>query len=523
LLAVLVLTNVGRLDIIDGQIRYEVAANWLDSGQPILRDPLLARGMLAVKTATASYSVYNAGASVTPMPLMLLSRLLPGHTIERDRFAFSMTGPIFGAAVSALLALGYAMLGLNLARSTAWAAIASLSTLWWPGSVTVFDQNQHGFFLLAAILLAWQSGRRDSFALAAFAGLTGGLLVAFQENYLLLLPLIGLPVLAHSPERGTPWRLFRQSLDRQGLLRYSLFGLCCGVGPLLFFSFNYWRFGTLLQPNRVGDPDLFWGNPLAAFVSLIASPGKSIFLFSPPIVLAFIGVRGLFARAPMLVATIAGITIVHVLVIIQLAFFGGDWCWGPRYLLILTPLWALTFPFATTRLRRRIVSALVVAGFAVQLMGISLDYQRFFFEHNLPPFFWVDQWSYFKQSQFLSRPGEIFSLLRDGIPPEARRFSPTPQAQVTYTPLGPPDYRHDGARWVRLFAVFHTPRPWPFWMSAIESERRPVNGLVLGTTCTAIFLAGLGLIRMGLHQRSIQPVSDVRSKLPLPNRRSPHE
>jgi hypothetical protein len=415
------------------------------------------------------------------------------------------------------------MLELGLVRALVWTAIASLSTLWWPGSVTVFDQSQHAFFLLGAILTAWQSGRRSSLWLAALAGLTGGLLVAFQENYLLLLPLIGLPVLAHTPGFGTPWLLFRQSLDRHAMLRYLLFGLCCGVGLLLFFSFNYWRFGMLLQPNRYGNPDLFWGNPVAAFVSLIASPGKSILLFSPPIVLAFFGFRGLFTRAPVLVATIVGVTLVHVLVVIQLAFFGGDWCWGPRYLLILIPLWALTFPFATSRVRRQIVSAVVVAGFAVQLMGISLDYQRFFLEHNLPPYFWVDQWSYFKQSQFLSRPGEIFALIRDGIPPEARQFSPTPTAQVTYTPLGPPDYRRDGARWVRLFAVFNTPRPWPFWISAVESERRPVNGLALGTACMAMLLVGLGLIHAGLRQRSIQPTSNPQSELILPRHRLPHD
>jgi hypothetical protein len=189
----------------------------------------------------------------------------------------------------------------------------------------------------------------------------------------------------------------------------------------------------------------------------------------------------------------------------------------------LTPLWALTFPFAAARLRRPIVSALIVAGFSVQLMGISLDYQRFFFEHNLPPFFWLDQWSYFKRSQLLSRPGEILALIRDGIPPEVRQFSPTPHAQVTYTPLGPPDYRRDGARWVRLFTVFHTLRPWPFWMSAVEPERRPVNRRVMTTACAAMLLAGLGLIATGLRHPSIQLTSDQPADIVLPSKLSPHD
>lgn len=507
LLATFALTSAGRIDIIDGQLRYEVAANWLDSGEPVLRDPALVGGILTVTTERGSYAVYNAGSSVTPMPLMLLSRLLPSHTIERDRFAFSMIGPIFGAAVAALLVLGYGMLGLSLARSIMWAAITSLSTLWWPGSVTVFDQNQHAFFLFTALLLAWHSGRSSSFGFAALAGCIAGLLVTFQESYILLLPLIGLPVLAKSPATGTSAPTLQQPLERPDILRYLVFALFCGAGLVLFASFNYWRFGALLQPKRYDDPDVFSGNPVAAFFSLLVSPGKSIFLFSPTVLLAFFGFRGLFVRAPTLVVTIGGLTIVHLLVVIQVAFFGGDWCWGPRYLLILVPLWALMFPFAPDRLRRQIVFATIGVGLVVQLMAISVDYQRFFFEHNLAPFFWRDQWVYFKRSQFLSRPGEIFTLLRNGIPAEARQFSPTPSEQITYAPFGPRNAR-DGSRWVRLFTVFHTPRPWPFWMGAVQPERRPVNRLVLGTSCAAMLVVGVGLIRVGLRQRSIWPLSD---------------
>jgi hypothetical protein len=111
-----------------------------------------------------------------------------------------MTGPVFGAAVAGVLVIAYGMLGLGAAAALWWAAITSLATLWWPASVTVFDQNQHAFFLLSGLLLAWQSGRRASVRLAALAGLTGGVLLIYQEIYVLLLPSLGLAVFT-SPRR----------------------------------------------------------------------------------------------------------------------------------------------------------------------------------------------------------------------------------------------------------------------------------------------------------------------------------
>ena len=106
LLGVYVLTSPGRIDMIDGQVRYEVARNWLDLGRPIVLDPTLIPIALTVKTPHGVYGVYNASASVTAMPLMLLSRALPGHQAERERFMFAMTGPAFGAALGGLLVVG---------------------------------------------------------------------------------------------------------------------------------------------------------------------------------------------------------------------------------------------------------------------------------------------------------------------------------------------------------------------------------------------------------------------------------
>lgn len=509
LLGSYLLTSPGRIDFIDGQHRYEVARSWLDVGEPLIQDPALRRlGVVGNPGTGKAYSYYNAAPSITPMPLMAASRWLPGHTPDRDRLAFSLTAPLFGALVAALLMVAYGMLGVGLSTAIGCALVFALATSWWPGSVTTFDQNQHAFFLLASLLLAWHAGRRQSTPIAALAGVTGGLLILYQETYALLLPAIALAVFAPRGEGTTSGASLRTlGVDRHAVVRYVAFGTACCFGLGLLLAYNCWRFDSLVLPNRYQIP---WpGNGLAGALSLAFSPGRSVFLFSPPLLLLTVGARPLWARAPVLAVAAGLMSVVHFVLVSNLAFFAGEWAWGPRYLLVLLPLAALGLPSAIARLhaRRFIVAVVVGLGVAVQLMAVSLDHQRFYFERNLPPEFWAHEaWFYFKDSQLLARPSELAETLRTGVPREAVLFSPAPYREVTYAPFGParPEL---GAAWVRRFQVFYLPRPWPFWMSSLDPPRRPVDPAPLVAACSALVVLGVGLVCFA-RLRPAAPVDD---------------
>ena len=496
LLGLYILTSPGRIDMIDGQVRYEVARNWIDLSRPVVLDRALISTGLTVKTPGAAYGVYNAAGSVVAMPMMLVSRALPGHTAERDRFVFAMVGPLFGAALGGVLVVAYSMLGLSLGRALGWALVCTLGTLWWPGSTTVFDQNQHAVWLLLAVLLAWQSGRRASLGLALLAGGAGAALVTYQENYALVLPLVGMAVAAKASEgrASIPGRL-RQPIETATVQRYLAFGAASSVGVLALVAFNYARFGAPFNEGRFDDPMIFGqGNVFAALLGLLVSPGKGLFLFSPPLLLAILGARRLFAVAPALATTIAAVSLTHLLIVAQVVFFGGDWCWGPRYVLVLLPLWALAAPFAVTGARRIVVPALVALGVSIQVLAISLDHHRFFYERNLAAHFWAkDPWFYFRSSQLLARPGEIAATWLTRVPVEAVAFSPTPWHEVTYSPFGP-RRPAESAEWVRRFAVFYLPRPWPLWFHALDPAQRPVAPWPWLALCGVSITLGGGLV-----------------------------
>jgi hypothetical protein len=144
------------------------------------------------------------------------------------------------------------------------------------------------------------------------------------------------------------------------------------------------------------------------------------------------------------------------------------------------PLLALGLPFIEARtVRARLtVRTIVVLGVLIQLLGISVDHHRFFYQRSLRTFFYyTDRSYYFRHSALLARPGELWETIRDGVPSEAEMFRPGPYSnRLTYAVFGgwghpelPPPL------WMRRYRVFWLPRPWPLWMRTIPPSERPVD------------------------------------------------
>jgi hypothetical protein len=503
--AVYVLTGPGRIDMIDGQPRYEVANSILAVGQPIIRDPaLMGTGLPGLYGFR--YSYYNAGASVASLPLVWLGGLVGDPQDEARRFFFSLTSAMFGGFLATTLFAFYVRLGVSHSQAIRWTGVSAFATLVWPLATSVFDQAQHAFLALLSVSLGHASAKRESPILAAAAGLSGGLLLNYQESFALLLPALALSTLSlsgHERDLRGSWT------------RFFIFLLAAGIGLFLWMKYNTVRFGTpfvLVErlPPEGHPAAAVFGSVGAGLLSLLFSPGKSIFLYSPPILLGLLGIRGLWHRERSLALTVVVAGLIQLMFVSSLRFFGSDWAWGPRYLVVTLPLWALAFPFVrAARLRPAVQTGIVVWGLVVQLLGISIDHQRFFFERALPDFFWAsDPWCYFKNSALLARPTEIVVSLRDGVPATARWFAPSPYLDsVTYAISGN-RRRHISPVWMRQFKVFYLPRPWPLWMLTLPPDRRPVNPLPLAVGTLGLGLLGAALIRSGL--RAVEPADANR-------------
>lgn len=237
-LGVYLLSSPGRIDIVDGQIRFDVTQSWISTGLPELRDPAL-RGYGLAGRDGKLFGFYNAGPSVAGATLIWLGRTGADEVGEMQRFLFSLTSSFFGAGTIVVLYFWLRRLGCNGSRSLAYSLIAAFATYLWPLSATTFDQAQQAFLLTAALYLGWQAGVRDSLAFSAWAGVAFGCLLNYQEYFILLWPAVFIVTL-----RG------EQLATSRPRLRVLVQLVPILIGVALLFAFNELRFGAAYFFNR---------------------------------------------------------------------------------------------------------------------------------------------------------------------------------------------------------------------------------------------------------------------------------
>jgi hypothetical protein len=239
-------------------------------------------------------------------------------------------------------------------------------------------------------------------------------------------------------------------------------------------AFNAYRFGNPLDTGRTSAPEPHVGLPLVGLVGLAASPAESVFLYCPPYLLGLAGLWRLLRLDRRLLPVFWCLGI-HVLLVATLRHWAGEWAWGPRYLVASLPLVCIGLPFAGWR--PAVTRSLVVLGLVVQLLGISVDHQRYYFERSLSRYFWLDERQMYRDSPLLARPQELIQVITAGAWRHADALVPSPDPMsMTTTLVGPTadDVRNMPRSWVRRYLVFLVPRPWVVWCWYLPDQLRPV-------------------------------------------------
>src|SRR5262249_36801113 len=179
----------------------------------------------------------------------------------------------------------------------------------------------------AGMYFGFLSAKTGSKILAMLGGLLAGILILYQTYFFLVIPGLAVSTLSWKaiPESWSrsaattssrfprflskassifrePFLLLRTALRssgeaRESWLRFLCFCAAISVDLALYFAYNNLRFGSYFDDGKLRMElhrayPLF-GNPLAGLLTLLASPGKSIFLYSPPLILGILGMRSL--------------------------------------------------------------------------------------------------------------------------------------------------------------------------------------------------------------------------------------
>lgn len=157
------------------------------------------------------------------------------------------------------------------------------------------------------------------------------------------------------------------------------------AGVLLAFVYNVWRWGLRFEPAYTSAPVFPRGKLWVGAWGLLLSPGKSLFLYAPPLVVAVLGARDFGRRAPRAAAILLATILPVFLLYAKFPFWHGDFAWGPRYLVFACPVLLLPLGFWIDRppgaarawLRPLVLGAALCAGVVVQIAGSAFYWDHF--------------------------------------------------------------------------------------------------------------------------------------------------
>lgn len=404
----------------DGDVMFHTAAALAQRGTLALApDPALPQ--IVAGREGRYYARYDPGLPLIAAPFYALGDALAqvnhAHRTALAALAVLLVPVLAAAGAAAILGrLAGDLFGAR--RGTGIALAAGLATPLWPYARTLFPETVLACALVGAVALAVRAARRDDPRawdwIAAGAVFGAGMLVraAFA---IYALPLAILVLLA--PRVRNP---------RAAIRRLAALGLGLLPFVLALLAHNALRFGDAFRSGYPGEG--FTTPPWEGIAGLLVSPGKSAFLYAPPLALSAI-LWPRFRRAEpalgvfLLAAWIAA-----------LAFYGswwawyGGWCWGPRFLVPLIPLSLLPLGMLPAARRWRLAAILLIAlGVGVQVIGARVDATpqaaaldasgaalgRALFTPDESPLVWAAR----EAAAGHTEPLALFSLADTGLPP----------------------------------------------------------------------------------------------------------
>lgn len=314
-----------------------------------------------------TYSKFEVLHSILFLPAVAFGQLLAetgAFPLEKRWLVDAALASLLGPISAALTVVFFFLWARSLFRSDSGAIRAALllgvATMLWPYSKRCWTEVPQTAFLTAGGYLIHRARASGSGRSLLLAGLALGAAISLRVTGAVLLPLYAAPLFLSRWERPAPLR--RAVLFSAGILVLVL--------PLVLGA-NWIRFGHPLSlfQWRMGG---FSTNFITGLFGLLASPGESLFLYSPillaaaaylPRLRAIDGDAFRFALfAPIL------------LVLLYASWWFHAYTWGPRFLLPALPFLALPLaaPPPSRRAARWAFAALLATSIGLQALGVFL-------------------------------------------------------------------------------------------------------------------------------------------------------
>ncbi|MFN8498238.1 MAG: phospholipid carrier-dependent glycosyltransferase [Anaerolineae bacterium] len=388
---------------------------------------IVERGSLAIKPLGNSvpaadglaYSPYVPAQSILSIPLYLVGKFVGNVSPDavQQYFAGHGDGDYAGAVtiffvslfnqlitplICILVALFCMEMGFSKRVAVATAVVLGFGTLCWVMAREYFQHPLEALAVLAAVYVLFAHRRRLRPWHAFVAGGALGVGILTRSNVVTLTPLLLIYMLLLVPmpalndaSPAAPWR-DRLGITAQGWPRLqagwarsvivdrlpylAAFGVPLAAALAVLLYLNVIKYGSALNFGPQVAPG--FSTPLwVGLYGYLLSPGRSILLYSPPLLLAAFAFdefwRG-FRREAILFLSIFA---VYLLVFSSYLYWHGGWSYGPRYLLAPLPLLMIPLAYVFRRSWRLVIlAALVAFGVVVQVAGVAINLNEVYFD-----------------------------------------------------------------------------------------------------------------------------------------------
>lgn len=322
------------------------------------------------------YAPYGIGHAIYAVPFYAAGRFVEDVTglgvgkPEAIRKAFFVLGNAVASALAVWLTCLFAMRLGATARAAALTALTlGFGTLLWPYARWGFSAPLTALTLVWGTYGTWVGTRMRRPAMLFVGGLGLGCALLVRHELALATAPAGLWILLES---GGAWR----NAIRRGAL------VACPVAAaiLLTLYYNDIRFGNPWDTGYLRDGTATFGPISTGLLGLLASPGRSLFLFSPITLLGLFAFGGTWRRDRATAILLGGTAAVLFLFYASFEYWDADRSYGPRYLVAILPFLCLPlaawFDRPSADPRHRILIAIVFLSVAMQLPGVLVDFSK---------------------------------------------------------------------------------------------------------------------------------------------------
>jgi hypothetical protein len=271
------------------------------------------------------FSRFSPGAGVLAVPVYALPVLAGVEATSRHLWLVERL------AAASLIAASAVFLFLALCERTREDLALLIAALYAFGtgsfsmtSQTLWEQTATQFFLAAALLCIVRAERAPVWLWWAGAALAGA--TAVRPADLLITAPMGCYLLVR---------------HRRGFVRVLLGGM---APTLAWLAHNYANFGMLIGSDRGAGyfAAYVFGFPyFKGLLVMLLGPSSGLFVFSPFLVVALVGVGHAWRHGPPLLRWLSVCPVLLASLYARYIFWDGGWSYGPRFLLDVTAILCL--------------------------------------------------------------------------------------------------------------------------------------------------------------------------------------